>query len=207
MHVARKRLSADDRKRKILDESKKLFARKGFHGVSVDEIAGKVKVSPAILYRHFPSKVSLYDAVLDEISCKREDYVDAIIAENADFPSVLRKITQLYTLGVSREPDYLRMEMQSALYDDSMTSQFFENRWKPFVDFVEVEVRDLKAHGKLSKRIDPRIAGMLYQGIVREALYAKCISKDKRYENIELNEIVDQAMDLFFRAIGISSSE
>jgi len=207
MRVAKKRLSADDRKRKILDESKKLFARKGLHGVSVDEIARRVKVSPAILYRHFPSKESLYDAVLEEISCKREDYVDAILAEEANFPSVLRKITQLYTQSVSREPDYLRMEMQSALDGSSATAQFFENRWKPFVDFVEIEIKDLKASGKIDKGVDPRIAGMLYQGVIREALYAKCISKDKRYRDIELDEIVDQAMDLFFRVIGVSSGE
>lgn len=201
MRAAKKRLSGDDRKRKILDESKKLFAQKGLHGVSVDEIARRVKMSPALLYRHFPSKESLYDAVLEEISCKREDYVDAILAEEANFPSVLRKITQLYTQSVSREPDYLRMEMQSALDGSSATAQFFENRWKPFVDFVEIEIKDLKASGKIDKDVDPRVAGMLYQGMVREALYAKCISKDKRYRDLDLDEIVDQAMDLFFRVI------
>lgn len=207
MHMIKKRLSADDRKRRIMDESKKLFARKGFHAVSVDEIARKVKVSPAILYRHFPSKESLYDAVLEEISCRREDYVDAIIAEKASFPAMLRRITQLYTQSVAREPDYLRMEMQSTFDGSSATAQFFENRWKPFIDFVEIEVKNLKADGKIDRHIDPRVVGMVYQGIVREALYAKCISKDKRYRNIELDEIVDQAMNLFFRSIGVSSNE
>lgn len=67
--------------------------------------------------------------------------------------------------------------------------------------------KNLKADGKIGRNIDPQVAGMVYQGIVRETLYAKCISKDKRYRNIELDEIVDQAMNLFFRAIGVSSNE
>jgi AcrR family transcriptional regulator len=205
MPFARKRLCAEDRRRSILDEAKRLFAKTGFHGVSVDEIARRVKVSPAILYRHFPSKESLYDAVLEEMSCRREEYVEAIVAEDADFASVLRRITKLYVQGVCREPDYLRMEMQAALEGGSAAVQFFENRWKPFIDFVEIEVNELKAAGRVPATLDPRVAGLLYQGLVREVLYTKCIVKDKRCKDIPPETIVDQAMDLFFRALGIAA--
>jgi len=70
-----KRLKASERRATILAVAKVLFSDKGYHGVSVDEIATRLGVSPAILYRHFPSKEALYEAVLNEIACKRESYV------------------------------------------------------------------------------------------------------------------------------------
>jgi len=44
---------------------------------------------------------------------------------------VLRRVTRIYIESVSKDPDYLRMELQSALEGSDATRQFFENRWRP----------------------------------------------------------------------------
>jgi AcrR family transcriptional regulator len=51
--------------RRILDAAEALFAERGFAGVSVREIAGRVGLNQASIYNHFPSKQALYEAVLD----------------------------------------------------------------------------------------------------------------------------------------------
>jgi len=122
-----KRLHASERKATILAVAKVLFSDKGYHGVSVDEIARRLGVSPAILYRHFPSKEALYEEVLNNIACKRESYVEAIVSSDDSFADVLRRITRIYIDSVSKDPDYLRMELQSALEGSDATRQFFEN--------------------------------------------------------------------------------
>ncbi|HHO68719.1 MAG TPA: TetR/AcrR family transcriptional regulator, partial [Gammaproteobacteria bacterium] len=132
-----KRLKASERKATILAVAKVLFADKGYHGVSVDEIARRLGVSPAILYRHFPSKEALYEAVLNDIACRRESYVEAVVASEGSFEDVLRRITRIFIDSVAADPDYLRMEMQSALEGSEATRQFFENRWRPFTDLIE----------------------------------------------------------------------
>ena len=50
---------------RILDAAEALFARRGFAGVSVREIAGQVGLNQASIYNHFPSKQALYEAVLE----------------------------------------------------------------------------------------------------------------------------------------------
>ncbi|MGB5582372.1 MAG: helix-turn-helix domain-containing protein, partial [Gammaproteobacteria bacterium] len=72
------RLPGPERRESILKAAQRLFADKGYHGVSIDEIAREVAVSPAILYRHFKSKQLLYDAVLNEMSAQRESYVQTV---------------------------------------------------------------------------------------------------------------------------------
>jgi AcrR family transcriptional regulator len=59
------RLSADERKQAIVDAVRNLFAEKGFDGTTTRELAKAAGVSEALLYKHFPSKESLYTAMLD----------------------------------------------------------------------------------------------------------------------------------------------
>jgi AcrR family transcriptional regulator len=59
------RLSADQRKQAIVDAVRDVFAQKGFDGTTTRELAKAAGVSEALLYKHFPSKESLYAAMLD----------------------------------------------------------------------------------------------------------------------------------------------
>ncbi len=54
------RLSGDERRESIVASAIPLFARKGFNGVTTRELAEAAGVSEALMYRHFPSKESLY---------------------------------------------------------------------------------------------------------------------------------------------------
>lgn len=196
-----RRLKAAERRATILAVAKVLFSDKGYHGVSVDEIARRLGVSPAILYRHFPSKEALYEEVLNEIACKRESYVDAVVNSDGSFDNVLRSITRIYVDSVSKDPDYLRMELQSALEGSAATRQFFENRWRPFTDFIEYSIKDLRSR-RLVAAVDPHVAALMFQGMIREALYAKCIYQSSQYRDLELHELVDTLITFFFRAVG-----
>jgi AcrR family transcriptional regulator len=59
------RLSADERRQAIVDAVRDVFAEKGFDGTTTRELAKAAGVSEALLYKHFPSKESLYTAMLD----------------------------------------------------------------------------------------------------------------------------------------------
>lgn len=195
-----KRLKAAERRASILAVAKVLFADSGYHGVSVDDIAKRLGVSPAVLYQHFDSKEALYEAVLNEITEKRESYVEAILSGEDDFASVLSSMTQIYAKSVARDPDYLKMEMHNVLEGASATQQFFDSRWKSFSDFIEVGMNELVPKNRVSK-IDPRVASLMYQGMVREALYAKCIYRSPRYKEIKLSDLMEQLVQLFLNAI------
>jgi AcrR family transcriptional regulator len=61
-----KRLSADARRRAVLDTACRVFSRSSYHGATTAEIAREAGISEPILYRHFGSKRDLYLACLDE---------------------------------------------------------------------------------------------------------------------------------------------
>ena len=65
----------NERQAQILTIAQDLFAAQGFHHISMDDIADRAEVSKPILYRHFPSKLDLYLAVIDE---RGQALVDAV---------------------------------------------------------------------------------------------------------------------------------
>jgi AcrR family transcriptional regulator len=61
----RRRLTADERRREILTSAQEVFALRGYHGSSIDEIAQAAGISKALIYEHFPSKKDLHVSLLD----------------------------------------------------------------------------------------------------------------------------------------------
>jgi AcrR family transcriptional regulator len=61
----RRRLSAPERREIIERAAAGLFAERGYHGASIDEIARRSGVSPPVVYDHFDSKLDLYKRLLE----------------------------------------------------------------------------------------------------------------------------------------------
>jgi AcrR family transcriptional regulator len=60
------RLPAARRRRQLLDVARDVFADRGFHGTSMDEVATAAGVTKPVLYQHFGSKRALYLELLDD---------------------------------------------------------------------------------------------------------------------------------------------
>ena len=59
------RLPSRERRQAIVTAVQGAFADKGFDGTTTRELARAAGVSEALLYKHFPSKESLYVAMLE----------------------------------------------------------------------------------------------------------------------------------------------
>ena len=62
----RKRLSGEERRAAILDSALAVFAERGYHATSIDDIAREGGVSKALIYEHFDSKQKLYEELLEQ---------------------------------------------------------------------------------------------------------------------------------------------
>ncbi len=200
------RLPGPQRRDSIVQAASRLFADKGFHGVSIDDIAREVDVSPAILYRHFASKQELYDTVLLELACQRESYVEAVTNSGTSFEDVLAGMTRIYIDSIKQNPDLLRIELQSLLEGSSATRDFFDNRWKSFADYIEFGLNERLPYDLQNREITILSASLMFQGMVREALIQKFLQPHDRLEDVDLDELSHELVRLFLRAVGINKS-
>ncbi len=60
------RLPRPARRRQLLGAARDVFVAQGYHAAAMDEIAERAGVSKPVLYQHFPGKLELYVALLDE---------------------------------------------------------------------------------------------------------------------------------------------
>ena len=72
---------AGDTKERILETALELFARSGYMGTSMSDIAGQLGITKAALYRHYASKSEILDSIVE-----RMNQMDYERAEEYDMP-------------------------------------------------------------------------------------------------------------------------
>src|SRR3954462_3631856 len=66
--TTRRLMQRDERQAQILTAAAAAFARPGFAGTSMDDVAAEAGIPRLIVYRHFDSKEDLYRAVLTKVT-------------------------------------------------------------------------------------------------------------------------------------------
>ena len=62
------RMPRNARRAQLLESALEVFVAQGYHAAAMDDIADRAGVSKPVLYQHFPGKLELYVALLDQ-SC------------------------------------------------------------------------------------------------------------------------------------------
>ena len=100
MAARRERTDALPRSERILDAAERLFAARGFHGVSIRDITGAAGVDVALANYHFGSKQGLLEAVLlrraEDLNTERLARLDALFTAGRG-PPTLEAIIDAFT--------------------------------------------------------------------------------------------------------------
>jgi TetR/AcrR family transcriptional regulator len=132
------RLPASDRRRQLLETALDLFSRKGFQGTTTKEIAAAAGVTEAIIFRHFPNKQALYNAVLDyphesgELSALFEEW-KGFMAANDD-PGLFRSMIHHMIAGYRRDARSKRTLLFAALEGHQTGLEHHRNRSMPIFE-------------------------------------------------------------------------
>jgi AcrR family transcriptional regulator len=102
---------------RILASATGLFAKFGYNGVSIRDIAAHASVNEVTIYRHYPRKRDLYLAVLaaELQQVKLGGNLLARIAEAGDATTVLTHTFELISVTLLSRPELLRLIQFSAL--------------------------------------------------------------------------------------------
>jgi len=107
--TTRKRLSAAERRKKILSAAVSGFASDGYDNAKMDEIAIRAGISKPVLYDHFPSKEDLYLNVLQSIRDGLIAKGQSIAEEDVEPESKFRRGVDAFFWFVEQEPQASRV--------------------------------------------------------------------------------------------------
>src|SRR4030066_1028107 len=104
-----KRMSAEGRREQILQGAMCLFAEKGFRGTTTREIAQRLGISEALMFKYFPSKEALYRAIIQKRTDGSEEmFFPKEAAQAKDDRQVFRSIASNLIARNTEDPTFMR---------------------------------------------------------------------------------------------------
>lgn len=99
-----------DRQSALLHEAARLFAERGFTGVSLEDLGAAVGVSGPAVYRHFANKQALLGAILLGVSERLRDGGASVIATASDPRSQLHALVRFHVDFALTDADVIRVQ-------------------------------------------------------------------------------------------------
>jgi len=113
---------------KILDAAERLFAKRGYAGVGLSEVAEAVGLGKSSLFHHFQTKAQLYAAVTARILHRIEERLMRSLARGGDPVARLERwLDELVDLLVEN-PTYARVLLRSLFEDDDLPGDMPEEQ-------------------------------------------------------------------------------
>src|SRR3954471_11314418 len=147
-------MPASDRRTQLLSTALDVFSQQGFSGTTTKEIAAAAGVTEAIIFRHFPSKQALYQAVLEsESACPGlQGWMSAVqecMDKNDDaglFRAIARAINESYGEGSRLE----RVMLFAALEGNEQGLAHYRSFSIPIYEFLRVYLVRRQREGALA---------------------------------------------------------
>jgi AcrR family transcriptional regulator len=198
---AGERRSAEDRREQILREAMACFAEQGFRGTTVRSLAARVGLSEAALYRYFPSKESLYAAIIDD-KMASVDLISALqpAAESGDDRDFFLALAREIFTRVEADPTFLRILYFSALEGHRLSDPFFESRVKRLREFLTTYIAHRTEEGRFID-VDPVIASRAFLGMVFDHLNVRLVLGQSDAYPQPMDEVAETFVTIFLRGI------
>jgi len=117
------RLPRSARRAQLLEAAQEVFVESGYHAAGMDEIADRAGVSKPVLYQHFPGKLDLYLALLDQHSGELVQLVRAALASTTDNKQRVAATIEAYFEFVDRDGAPFRLVFESDLTNEIAVRQ------------------------------------------------------------------------------------
>ncbi|MHB8531118.1 MAG: TetR/AcrR family transcriptional regulator [Solirubrobacteraceae bacterium] len=113
--MTRQQSRANTRER-LLAAARSVFARSGFHGASVEEIASEAGFSTGALYSNFDGKEDLFLVLMEREIAEHARELAAAVGERASVAERATGGARLWMSMIDREPDLLLLFMEFWAY-------------------------------------------------------------------------------------------
>jgi TetR/AcrR family fatty acid metabolism transcriptional regulator len=157
-----------DRRRRILDAAVRVFARRGYHGARVGDIATEAGVAHGLLYHYFSSKDEVLETVFRDNFGELLERFRAVESSDEPAPEKLAGIAKILLRTWRNDPDLVTVMVRDVARSARLQLQVAEVR-EAFA-IVQRVVEQGQAEGTFRKDLDARLASWIVYGGLEEVL-------------------------------------
>jgi AcrR family transcriptional regulator len=188
-------------RQQIMDAAIKVFAKKGYHVATLEEIAQEAEFSKGALYLYFSNKEDLMYSIIDDAMKEWDVLVDTIITGERSFKEEITDMFICTAEEIFKKPNISDLiSAQHAIFFRSVSEEkrnkFIEKHnqhWKS----IENRVRKAIANGELREIPVHGITGMIH-GPLDAMLHNRWNCKTLH----ELKDAIEVVVDILFNGIG-----
>ena len=184
-------------KERILEEALRLFAKNGYLGTSMNDIARQLGVTKAALYKHYTSKQEILDSIvnrMDSLDYERgkkyempQGDSETVITgyREADIDKI-KQITKVQFLHWTEEgfPNCFRKMLMLEQYRDETMAALFQK----YLVSRPVSYMETIFHGLTGKKSDARQLALIFYGPIF-LMYSLYDAADEKEEVIKMLEL------------------
>ena len=135
------RLPRPARRRQLLTAAQEVFVSQGYHAAAMDEIAERAGVSKPVLYQHFPGKLELYLALLDESADELVATMREGLASTTDNKQRVTATVGAFFDFVGGEGEAFRLVFESDLSNEPAVRARLERTLRDCAEMISQVVR------------------------------------------------------------------
>jgi TetR/AcrR family transcriptional regulator, fatty acid metabolism regulator protein len=161
-------VAIEDRRRLLLEAAVRVFARSGYHGSRVGDIAEEAGVAHGLLYHYFNSKEEVLRTIFRENWGLLLERFRAVEASDEQADEKLEGIAKILLRTWRNDPDLVTVMVREVARTRHLQEEM-EGVREAFA-IVERIVRQGQREGRFRADLDPRLASWLVYGGLEEIL-------------------------------------
>ena len=196
--LSRREREKERQRGEMLTAALELFSERGYHGVSMHEIAKKAEFAIGTVYRFFKNKEDLYKALMMEMAAEYHGLLKGALSKDADTLSVLRSYVRAKAGVFAESAAALRLyvgETRGASFN--IRAGLDKDMRKLYEEVVErlASVLEKGVEEGVLRRLDPYYMAVAVDGMTNAFLF--CWLEDPERHPYEKN--IAMISELFLR--------
>lgn len=161
-------IAQEEKRRLILDAAVRVFARKGYHGSRVGDIAEEAGIAHGLLYHYFSSKEEVLATVFRENWRRLLEAFHQVEASGEPALDQLGRVAKILLRSWRDDPDLVRVMVREVARSPHLQQQVGEIR-EAFLVIQRIVERG-QAEGAFRGELDPRLVSWIFYGALEELL-------------------------------------
>lgn len=200
-------MSRSERRAMIVRTAKDIFARKGFHRTSIEDICTACGIAHGTLYLHFQGKDEIFRHVLIHVMDAIQEMIRPLSSDSPEkdnigddvFNFIYQKNLRILR-AIEKNRNLLRIVFRDAPGHSREVEMMLSQMFKVTIGQIETEQAVLRDMG-LIRDVDPRISAQLAVG----TMMMVCLNYMLKQEVPDVEWLAQQVTDLQFYGYGKNS--
>ncbi len=181
---------------KILAAAKIEFAKKGFHGSLVSDIARRAGVGKGTIYNYFSNKEDLFGSIIKEQMENFERKIASVVGREGDVREILHEIAQIHFDEFYRSKEVIEILVMEGLNKIGGVKHDFKRGILNIRDMVASMLDRAIVRGEV-RDVDTKKVALMFLGLLWTIL-KNCIVLEENDPDKRYGEIIEE---VFFYGI------